>query len=78
MDSLIQAIAAVDLLFGSTATAQYPVVLGSGDYESCYCDHAIAAIHQVADLNRVSDRTRDYLLDDTYDLRRLQDRREER
>ena len=52
--------------------------MAAGDYESRYCDDAIAATQQIADLNRVSDRTREYLLDDTHDLRRLQDRPEEK
>jgi hypothetical protein len=52
--------------------------LAAGGYESRYCDDAIAATLQVAELNRVSDRTRDYLLDITHDLRRLQGRLEER
>jgi hypothetical protein len=69
MNSLIQAIA---------AGAPPQRSLAAGDYESRDCDDAIVATPQIADLNRVSDRTLDYLLDNTHDLRRLQDRLEER
>jgi hypothetical protein len=73
MNSLIQAIAAVACCSDPPPQRS----LAAGDYESRYCGDAIACTQQGADLNRVSDKTRDYL-HDPHDLRRLQDRLEER
>lgn len=78
MNSLIQAIAAVACCSDRSPRRNTQRSLAAGDYESRYCDDAIECTQQGADLNRVSDRTRDYLLDDSHDLRRLQDRLEER
>jgi hypothetical protein len=49
-------------------------LLASGDYDRRQFDDAIAAVQRVADMNRLSDRTRDNLLDDVHELRQLQAR----
>ena len=51
--------------------------LMAGDYDRRTFDEAIFAIQRVVDLNRLSDRNRDYLLDDVRELRHLRSRLEE-
>jgi len=44
-----------------------------GEYDRRQFEDGIAAIQRVADLNRLSDQSRNNLLDDMHDLRRLQE-----
>jgi hypothetical protein len=47
--------------------------VATGDFDRRDFDQAIGAIQRVTDLNRLSDRTRDFLLADVRELRDLQD-----
>ena len=47
-------------------------LVASGEYDRHQFDEAIVAVQRVADLNRLSDRNRDYLRDDVRELRELQ------
>jgi hypothetical protein len=49
-------------------------ILNAGDYDRREFDEAIGALQRVAQLNRLSDYTRDNLYDDIRDLRRVQSR----
>jgi hypothetical protein len=49
-------------------------MLSAGDYDRRQFDEAIVAVQRVAQLNRLSDNSRDMLLDDVRDLRRVQSR----
>jgi hypothetical protein len=49
-------------------------MLNAGDYDRRQFDETIGAVQRVAQLNRLSDNTRDNLLDDIRDLRRVQSR----
>lgn len=51
-------------------------ILASGDYDRRQFDDAISAVQRVADMNRLSDRNRDFLRDDVRDLQRIQARLE--
>ena len=46
--------------------------VASGEYDRHQFDEAIVAVQRVADLNRLSDRNRDYLREDVGELRELQ------
>ena len=49
-------------------------MLSAGDYDRRQFDEAVVAVQRVAQLNRLSDYTRDNLYDDIRDLRRVQSR----
>jgi len=55
------------------AVTRYQRLVANGDYDRRQFEDTVAAIQRVADLNRISDQSRNNLLDDMHDLRRLQE-----